>query len=31
MREYFSCEPIDFEQKPIRIESLNEQDVIVNK
>jgi hypothetical protein len=29
MREYFSCEPIDFEQKPIRIESLNERDVIV--
>lgn len=29
-REHFSTLPIDFEQKPITIESLNEQDVIVN-
>jgi len=30
-REHFSLAPIDFEQKPIQIESLNERDVIVNK
>lgn len=29
-REHFSVEPIDFEQKPITIDSLNERDVIVN-
>jgi hypothetical protein len=29
-REHFSLAPIDFEQKPILIESLNERDVIVN-
>jgi hypothetical protein len=29
-REYFSLSPIDFEQKPILIDSLNERDVIVN-
>ncbi|CAF3425057.1 unnamed protein product, partial [Rotaria sp. Silwood2] len=28
-REHFSLSPIDFEQKPINIESLNERDVIV--
>ncbi|CAF1132040.1 unnamed protein product [Rotaria sordida] len=28
-REHFSIAPIDFEQKPITIESLNERDVIV--
>ncbi|CAF1003091.1 unnamed protein product [Adineta steineri] len=28
-REHFSIEPIDFEQKPIVIESLNERDLIV--
>jgi hypothetical protein len=31
MREHFSHKPIDFEQKPIKIESLNERDIIVNK
>jgi len=30
-REHFSLAPIDFEQKPIQIESLNERDIIVNK
>ncbi len=29
-REHFSLTPIDFEQKPILIQSLNKQDVIVN-
>ncbi len=29
-REHFSLTPIDFEQKPVTIESLNERDVIVN-
>ncbi|CAF3293312.1 unnamed protein product [Rotaria sp. Silwood2] len=28
-REHFSTIPIDFEQKPIIIQSLNERDVIV--
>jgi hypothetical protein len=31
MREHFSLAPIDFEEKPIQIESLNERDIIVNK
>ena len=31
IREHFSHEPIDFEEKPIQIESLNERDIIVNK
>jgi hypothetical protein len=31
IREHFSREPIDFEEKPIKIESLNERDIIVNK
>jgi hypothetical protein len=31
MREHSSPESIDFEQKPIKIESLNERDVIVNR
>ncbi|CAF4338557.1 unnamed protein product [Rotaria sp. Silwood2] len=29
IREHFSLSPIDFEQKPIKIESLNERDIIV--
>ncbi|CAF4938812.1 unnamed protein product, partial [Rotaria sp. Silwood1] len=29
IREHFSLSPIDFEQKPIKFESLNERDVIV--
>jgi len=31
IREHFSHEPINFEEKPIKIESLNERDIIVNK
>ncbi|CAF0878408.1 unnamed protein product [Adineta steineri] len=29
LREHFSLTPIDFEQKPINVESLNERDIIV--
>jgi predicted CDP-diglyceride synthetase/phosphatidate cytidylyltransferase len=31
IRDYFSLAPIDFADKPIKIESLNERDVIVNR
>lgn len=31
LREHFSSEPIDFEQKPVTMQSLNECDVMVNQ